>query len=81
MLCYAIQYNRDADTWRELLREELNDLNNVMVVFLPPMRVILERLNLVLQLLEQHLLPRGTRIVMPADELIGKRVALKVSAS
>ena len=45
MLCYAIQYNRDADTWRELLREELNDLNNVMVVFLPPVRVILERLK------------------------------------
>jgi hypothetical protein len=31
--------------WRNLLREELNDLNNVMVVFLPPLRVILERLR------------------------------------
>ena len=45
MLCYAIQYRRDPEVWRSLLREELNDLNNVMVVFLPPLRVILERLK------------------------------------
>lgn len=45
MLCYAIQYKRDTAVWRNLLREELNDLNNVMVVFLPPLRVILERLR------------------------------------
>lgn len=45
MLCYAIQYKRDVEIWRNLLREELSDLNNVMVVFLPPMRVILERLR------------------------------------
>ena len=45
MLCYAIQYKRDTTVWRNLLREELNDLNNVMVVFLPPLRVILERLR------------------------------------
>ena len=46
MLCYAIQYKRDTTVWRNLLREELNDLNNVMVVFLPPLRVILERLRM-----------------------------------
>ena len=45
MLCYAIQYKRDIEIWRNLLREELSDLNNVMVVFLPPLRVILERLR------------------------------------
>lgn len=45
MLCYAIQYGRDVESWRTLLAEELNDLNNVMVVFLPPLRVILERLR------------------------------------
>jgi hypothetical protein len=45
MLCYAIQYKRDIEVWRNLLREELSDLNNVMVVFLPPLRVILERLR------------------------------------
>lgn len=45
MLCYAIQYKRDTEIWRNLLREELSDLNNVMVVFLPPLRVIIERLK------------------------------------
>ncbi len=45
MLCYAIQYKRDPEVWQNLLREELNDLNNVMVVFLPPLRVIIERLK------------------------------------
>jgi thymidylate kinase len=45
MLCYAIQYGRDPEVWRRLLHEELSDLNNVMIVFLPPLRVILERLN------------------------------------
>lgn len=45
MLCYAIQYKRDVEVWQRLLREELNDLNNVMVVLLPPLRVILERLK------------------------------------
>lgn len=45
MLCYAIQYNRDVEAWREQLREELNDLNNVMVVFLPPLRLIIDRLT------------------------------------
>ena len=45
MLCYAIQYKRDTEVWRQQLREELSDLNNVMVVFLPPLRVIIERLK------------------------------------
>jgi len=45
MLCYAIQYKRDVEVWQKLLREELNDLNNVMVVFMPPLRVILERIK------------------------------------
>lgn len=45
MLCYAIQYKRDTEVWRNLLREELSDLNNLMVVFLPPLRVVIERLK------------------------------------
>lgn len=45
MLCYAIQYKRDVDVWQKQLQEELNDLNNVMVIFLPPLRVLIERLN------------------------------------
>lgn len=44
MLCYAIQYKRDVEIWQKLLREELSDLNNVMVVLMPPLRVVLERL-------------------------------------
>jgi len=45
MLCYAIHYKRDTYHWRQQLQEELNDLNNMMVVFLPPLRIILERLK------------------------------------
>lgn len=45
MLCYAILYKRDTIQWRQQLQEELNDLNNVMVVFLPPLRVIIDRLT------------------------------------
>jgi len=45
MLCYAIQYGRDTTHWREKLREEINNLNNVFVVLLPPLGTILKRLN------------------------------------
>jgi len=45
MMCYAIMYGRDVEHWREKLREEISNLNNVFVVFLPPLRVIIERLK------------------------------------
>lgn len=44
MLCYAIMYDRDVDHWRALLNEELSDLNNVIVVLMPGIDVIKERL-------------------------------------
>lgn len=44
MLCYALMYNRDVDHWRELLNEELDDLNNVIVVLIPAIEVIKARL-------------------------------------
>ena len=44
MLCYAIQYGRDTTQWREKLREELNNINNVFVVLFPPLGTILKRL-------------------------------------
>jgi len=44
MLCYAIMYNRDVDHWRQLVREEFHDLNNAIVVFLPPIEAIQERI-------------------------------------
>lgn len=45
MLCYAILYGRETSDWDRLLREELNDLNNVIVILLPSLRIILERLE------------------------------------
>lgn len=44
MLCYAVMYNRDVDHWRALFQEEINDLNNVIVLMMPPLDVIKERL-------------------------------------
>ncbi len=44
MLCYAIMYNRDVDHWRCLLAEEISDLNNVIVVLMPPLVTIKDRL-------------------------------------
>ena len=44
MLCYAIMYDRDVNHWRNLLNEELSDLNNVIVVLMPGLDVIKERL-------------------------------------
>lgn len=45
MLCYAIMYGRNVEYWRSRLLEELNDLNNVIVVLMPPLRVIIDRLK------------------------------------
>ena len=44
MLCYAIMYDRNVDHWRALLNEELSDFNNVVVVLMPSIDVIKERL-------------------------------------
>lgn len=44
MLCYAIMYGRDVEHWRNLLNEEINDLNNAIVVLMPDISVIKERL-------------------------------------
>ena len=45
MLCYAIMYGRDVSHWRSLFNEEVNDLNNVIVVLMPPIEVIRTRLS------------------------------------
>ena len=45
MLCYSILYGRETNDWDRLLREELSDLNNVIVILLPPLQTILERLE------------------------------------
>lgn len=44
MLCYAIMYDRDVSHWRNLLNEELSDLNNAVVVLMPGLDVIKDRL-------------------------------------
>lgn len=43
MLCYARLYGRNPDAHRIRLQEELNDLNNRMIILLPPLSVIEER--------------------------------------
>ena len=43
MLCYARLYDRDVDKHRARLQEELNDLNNRMIILLPPFETIEER--------------------------------------
>ena len=44
MLCYALMYDRDVEHWRNLLNEELSDLNNAVVVLMPDVGVIKSRL-------------------------------------
>jgi hypothetical protein len=44
MLCYARQYGRDPERWREQLREEINNLNNRHIVLMPDEETILRRL-------------------------------------
>ena len=44
MLCYAVMYGRDVAHWRQLLLEEISDLNNVIVVLMPPLSTIKDRL-------------------------------------
>ena len=43
MLCYARLYGRDESLYRERLYEEINDLNNRMIILLPPFSVIEKR--------------------------------------
>ena len=43
MLCYARLYNRNVEYYRRCLNDEINDLNNRMIIFLPPFSVIEER--------------------------------------
>ena len=43
MLCYARQFGRSAKIERERLYQELNNLNNRMIVMLPPFDVIISR--------------------------------------
>jgi thymidylate kinase len=45
MLCYARLYGRPEAEHRAALREELCDLNNFLVVLMPPVNVVLERLR------------------------------------
>lgn len=45
MLCYARLYGRDDSFHRASLKEELCDINNYLVVLMPPKDVILKRLH------------------------------------
>lgn len=46
MVCYARQYGRDSSSLRRCLYKELTNLNNRIVVLLPPLNVLLERHDL-----------------------------------
>lgn len=46
MLCYARLYGRDETYHREMLREELCNANNLLVILMPPKEAILHRLKL-----------------------------------
>lgn len=43
MLCYARLYGRNVEEYRQKLHNEINDLNNRMIVLLPPFDVIEKR--------------------------------------
>lgn len=43
MVCYAIQFGRDASKWRRQLDLEMSNLNNRMVVLIPKLSVLEER--------------------------------------
>lgn len=45
MLCYARLYGRDESEHRRRLREELCDVNNFLVVLMPPEHVVVQRLR------------------------------------
>lgn len=45
MLCYARLYGRDESEHRRRLREELCDINNFLVVLMPPEAVVVQRLR------------------------------------
>jgi len=46
MLCYARLYKRNVEEYRQKLQDEINDLNNRLVVLLPPRKVLKERYTL-----------------------------------
>lgn len=43
MLCYAEMYGRDTDMWHKRLKSRLGNLNDRIIVIIPPLDVILER--------------------------------------
>ena len=43
MLCYAEMYGRNTDIWHKRLRDRLQNLNDRMIVIIPPLDVILDR--------------------------------------
>jgi thymidylate kinase len=43
MLCYAEMYGRNTDIWHQRLRNRLQNLNDRMIVIIPPLDVILDR--------------------------------------
>ena len=43
MLCYARLYGRDVELYRSRLDNELNNLNNRMIILLPPFEILEER--------------------------------------
>ena len=43
MLCYAEMYGRNTDIWHKRLRNRLQNLNDRMIVVIPPLDVILDR--------------------------------------
>jgi len=45
MLCYARQFGRSTKVERERLLQELNNLNNRMIILLPPFEVVIDRYN------------------------------------
>lgn len=45
MVCYARQYGRDATDLRRDLYKELTNLNNRLVILMPPVEVILQRFH------------------------------------
>ena len=45
MLCYARLYGRDETKYRKMLQLELDNLNNRMIILLPPFAVIKERFH------------------------------------
>ena len=43
MVCYAIQYKRNAEFHRQMLYKELSNLNNRMIILMPDLEVLTSR--------------------------------------